>query len=859
MRKYVVSIISICLFTISSFVFANDISLSVFNDFNAGKTEKINEVINASQEYAPYVFYPMSNLLFEMGKKDKAVFWFCAAQLRSRFDANRCTDKTAASAVAVLNAKYGPEINKYMFTDVEKLKEIVNNVAEWDEATPYNYNPAWINAHGMKVFTKKGAEESTISKEQWKSVAKKTREDYLNGLDKVISFPNADLFYAISNGSSERVTEIINKKKVDLNMTFDCPHTTTPLILASMAGYGELVEILLANGADIDKLDKKGYTPLASAIMSHKNETVKLLIEKGADLNILLKSFDFDSTYFEIAVLSMNKEGFKILIDAGADVNLKNSRGRSITESLNLMSPIIKNAFMAYITNKDSNIKESFRPEEKKAALGELPPEIDEKKAKALSYFSFRLNTFRIKAASNPSGAIAKWADYDFIGKWSNEVIQYLNPANLMLQDFFATSIMFLGYLKENSVICAFYNPWIDGIMLVSVKRQSDEDILLDDFAFVAGETWRDETVTTGEDILKFYSTKDPLIVALAKRYAKVFSCFNKNYPLAGEGGMVTLALKEKLSSNQEELRPIVGRMIYRMTMFKAFMTDDNKYIIDGMKRFAELIKEGDKNNLKRFLSLEQDQEMLKSLCLLPAEFRTSFGPVYFGSGKNSSIVGLVNPSTPRWVIVAKIKKGDGVVRNIKFELFDLNLSKELLTLVSTKEGRSQKVKESPVIQRTKEIDSFEVTEYVNKGLTFVRRGKYDKAIAEFSSAIQLNPMQAVAYNNRGLAFSEKKDYDSALKDFNKAIEINPSYVTAYYNRGNLFFTKEEYDQAVVNYTKVITLKPSFARAYNNRALTFYEKSEFSKALDDVQMAKKLGYAVNSQFLRSLKLKVEKR
>jgi tetratricopeptide (TPR) repeat protein len=54
-----------------------------------------------------------------------------------------------------------------------------------------------------------------------------------------------------------------------------------------------------------------------------------------------------------------------------------------------------------------------------------------------------------------------------------------------------------------------------------------------------------------------------------------------------------------------------------------------------------------------------------------------------------------------------------------------------------------------------------------------------DAAIAACDQAIRQNPRNAEAYYNRGVEYHDKGDRDRAIADFTKAIEINPKYAKA--------------------------------------------------------------------------------
>jgi tetratricopeptide (TPR) repeat protein len=91
---------------------------------------------------------------------------------------------------------------------------------------------------------------------------------------------------------------------------------------------------------------------------------------------------------------------------------------------------------------------------------------------------------------------------------------------------------------------------------------------------------------------------------------------------------------------------------------------------------------------------------------------------------------------------------------------------------------------------------------YNESGVAYARMGDYDRAIADYSKAIEVYPEHAGAYSNRGIAYERMGDYDRAIADHSKAIGIDPRYAKAYNNRGSVYKAKLDYDRAIADYTK---------------------------------------------------------
>lgn len=167
-----------------------DILLDVNNKELIDKT--VSEIIAVPQNYAPPVLYMLAYTLFSQDRKDEAMFWFYAGQLRARYDANRCADVSARSAVGALNDKIGPVINPYAFKDMAKLKETIYKVLDWEKTTPFNYDHRWINLHGLNALMGGlGGEEPTdplsLPQGEWDAIHQKTLDDYLAGFNQALA------------------------------------------------------------------------------------------------------------------------------------------------------------------------------------------------------------------------------------------------------------------------------------------------------------------------------------------------------------------------------------------------------------------------------------------------------------------------------------------------------------------------------------------------------------------------------------------------------------------------------------------------------------------------------------------------
>jgi tetratricopeptide (TPR) repeat protein len=97
-----------------------------------------------------------------------------------------------------------------------------------------------------------------------------------------------------------------------------------------------------------------------------------------------------------------------------------------------------------------------------------------------------------------------------------------------------------------------------------------------------------------------------------------------------------------------------------------------------------------------------------------------------------------------------------------------------------------------------------------------VWRGKGDanRAIAEFSDAIRLDPKSADNLYQRGFTLENNKhDVDRALADYDAAIRLDPKFLPPFNNRGLLYERRGSLDRALADFQAVLAADSKSASA----------------------------------------------
>ena len=100
---------------------------------------------------------------------------------------------------------------------------------------------------------------------------------------------------------------------------------------------------------------------------------------------------------------------------------------------------------------------------------------------------------------------------------------------------------------------------------------------------------------------------------------------------------------------------------------------------------------------------------------------------------------------------------------------------------------------------------------YILRGNSYKNDGLYNRAIADYDTAVRLDPDLPASYNNRGVAYGKLGMHQRAIDDYDIAIRLNSNDFVAFKNRGNAHFYLGDFGVAARDFETLADDKPSDA------------------------------------------------
>jgi tetratricopeptide (TPR) repeat protein len=161
----------------------------------------------------------------------------------------------------------------------------------------------------------------------------------------------------------------------------------------------------------------------------------------------------------------------------------------------------------------------------------------------------------------------------------------------------------------------------------------------------------------------------------------------------------------------------------------------------------------------------------------------------------------------------------------------------------------------SSVFLEAIKVDPNYALPYYNRGLLMQSFRGNELAIADYTEAIRISPLFVMAYLNRGRAYYDyhptatdygvntvnaltgeaidnRENYQKAIADYTAAINLDPTNALAYFQRGIVHYRFKNYDQAIADFTQAITLDDDYLDAYTNLGIAYAEgKQDYGRAI----------------------------
>jgi len=152
-------------------------------------------------------------------------------------------------------------------------------------------------------------------------------------------------------------------------------------------------------------------------------------------------------------------------------------------------------------------------------------------------------------------------------------------------------------------------------------------------------------------------------------------------------------------------------------------------------------------------------------------------------------------------------------------------------------------------------LDPNDYTNFYFRAIAYIDKGDYDKAIADYNEVERLNPNSGSSL--RISIHLAKKDYDKVIADCNEVLRRNPNSADAYRYRAEVYIAKKDYNKTIADCSEAIRINPNYTAAYTNRAEAYIGKRKYKEARADVDKALQL--SPNYQKAKDLDAELKKR
>lgn len=127
-----------------------------------------------------------------------------------------------------------------------------------------------------------------------------------------------------------------------------------------------------------------------------------------------------------------------------------------------------------------------------------------------------------------------------------------------------------------------------------------------------------------------------------------------------------------------------------------------------------------------------------------------------------------------------------------------------------------------------------------NLGQALFSAGRVQESLAQYQTALRLEPTYAEAHYNLAIALARLKRTPEAIAHYEKTLQLQPRNAAAHNNLGLVLNGAGRRADAIVHLQRAIDLQPDFAPAHNNLGLALADAGRWAEALAHYETAIRL-------------------
>lgn len=141
--------------------------------------------------------------------------------------------------------------------------------------------------------------------------------------------------------------------------------------------------------------------------------------------------------------------------------------------------------------------------------------------------------------------------------------------------------------------------------------------------------------------------------------------------------------------------------------------------------------------------------------------------------------------------------------------------------------------------------------------LSYKQLSAWENEFAVWDNAMEQNPNQWNAAYNRAVQFGKQGKLKEAIADYSTALQLKPTDKISLVNRANAYGMLNDFEKAIADYSEALKQDEKDASIYYNRALTYYYMKNIKACSYDLQMAIKMGFKADPQFVKEVKAELK--